>query len=76
MACAPCLPVTAGEIQCRALGVAAYAFDDNGRPVIDEVGEFVITRPMPSMPLYFWNDPGDTRYIESYFERGRRCAGW
>src|SRR5690606_13245155 len=68
VASAPCLPVTAGEIQCRELGVAAYAFDDGGRPVLDEVGELVITRPMPSMPLYFWNDPGNKRYLESYFE--------
>ena len=68
VACAPTLPVTAGEIQCRELGVAAYAFNDDGRPVVDEVGELVITKPMPSMPLYFWNDPGNKRYIESYFE--------
>ncbi|TFL10009.1 acetoacetate--CoA ligase [Pusillimonas caeni] len=73
VACAPCLPVTAGEIQCRELGVAAYAFDDGGRPVIDEVGELVITRPMPSMPLYFWSDPGNARYIENYFETFPGC---
>ena len=68
VACAPSLPVHAGEIQCPELGVAAYAFDDAGRPVVDEVGELVITKPMPSMPLYFWNDPGNRRYRESYFE--------
>lgn len=68
VACAPILPVTAGEIQCRELGVAAYAFDDNGHAVIDEVGELVITKPMPSMPIYFWGDPEQTRYRESYFE--------
>jgi len=68
VACAPTLPVHAGEIQCRELGVAAYAFNDAGQPVIDEVGELVITQPMPSMPLYFWNDPGHQRYRESYFE--------
>lgn len=67
VACAPSLPVHAGEIQCPELGVAAYAFDDAGRPVVDEVGELVITKPMPSMPLYFWNDPEDQRYRESYF---------
>jgi acetoacetyl-CoA synthetase len=59
--------VHAGEIQCRCLGVKAEAFDAQGQPVIDEVGELVITAPMPSMPLFFWNDPGNQRYIESYF---------
>jgi acetoacetyl-CoA synthetase len=68
VACAPTLPVTAGEIQCAELGVAAYAFNDAGNPVVDEVGELVITKPMPSMPLYFWNDPNNKRYRESYFE--------
>ena len=68
VACAPTLPVTAGEIQCAELGVAAQAWSDAGRPVHDEVGELVITKPMPSMPLFFWNDPGDQRYRESYFE--------
>jgi acetoacetyl-CoA synthetase len=68
VACAPTLPVSAGEIQCAELGVAAYAFNDAGQPVIDEVGELVITQPMPSMPLYFWNDEGGKRYKESYFE--------
>jgi acetoacetyl-CoA synthetase len=68
VACAPTLPVTAGEIQCAELGVAAQAWDDAGRPVRDAVGELVITQPMPSMPLFFWNDPGDRRYRESYFE--------
>jgi acetoacetyl-CoA synthetase len=68
VACAPTLPVTAGEIQCAELGVAAYAFNDAGKPVVDEVGELVITQPMPSMPLYFWADPQGTRYRESYFE--------
>lgn len=68
VACAPTLPVTAGEIQCRELGVAAYAFNEQGQAVVDEVGELVITKPMPSMPLFFWNDPGNQRYFESYFE--------
>ncbi|MEY2952741.1 MAG: hypothetical protein RLZZ401_828, partial [Pseudomonadota bacterium] len=68
VACAPTLPVRAGEIQCAELGVAAYAFNDAGQPVIDEVGELVVTQPMPSMPLYFWNDEGGKRYQESYFE--------
>lgn len=64
----PILPLHAGEMQCRYLGVAAYALDDDGRPLDDEVGELVITEPMPSMPLYFWNDPDGSRYRESYFE--------
>jgi acetoacetyl-CoA synthetase len=64
----PALPVRAGEIQAPSLGVAVKAFNDRGESVIDEVGELVITEPMPSMPLRFWNDPGDVRYRESYFE--------
>ncbi|MFO7274568.1 MAG: acetoacetate--CoA ligase [Bacillota bacterium] len=64
----PLLPVYAGELQCRCLGADVQAFDEQGRPVIDEVGELVIVQPMPSMPLFFWNDPGDRRYRESYFE--------
>ncbi len=68
VACAPILPVTAGEIQCRELGVAAYAFDETGHALIEEVGELVITKPMPSMPIYFWGDPEHRRYRESYFE--------
>jgi acetoacetyl-CoA synthetase len=64
----PILPVTAGEMQCAMLGVAARAFDDQGRALVGMVGELVITEPMPSMPLYFWNDPDGTRYRESYFE--------
>jgi acetoacetyl-CoA synthetase len=62
------LPVYAGEIQARALGCAAFAFDERGREIIDEVGELVITQPMPSMPVYFWNDPEGQRYRESYFD--------
>ncbi len=61
------LPVYAGEIQCRCLGASVEAYDADGRPVVDEVGELVITRPMPSMPVYFWNDEGGRRYRESYF---------
>ncbi|WP_025917840.1 acetoacetate--CoA ligase [Herminiimonas sp. CN] len=68
VACAPTLPVHAGEIQCAELGVAAYAFNEAGQAVTDEVGELVITQPMPSMPLYFWNDADGRRYRESYFE--------
>lgn len=64
----PLLPVYAGEMQCRALGVSVHALDDQGEPVIDQVGELVVTKPMPSMPLYFWNDPGNKRYLDSYFD--------
>jgi acetoacetyl-CoA synthetase len=64
----PLLPVTAGEMQCRFLGCAVHAFNDAGQPVTDEVGELVVTEPFPTMPLYFWNDPGGARYRESYFE--------
>ena len=68
VACAPSLPVVAGEIQCRELGVAAYAFNEAGQSVVNEVGELVITKPMPSMPVFFWNDKDNQRYLESYFE--------
>lgn len=64
----PTWPVYAGEIQCRALGCSLEAFNEDGKPVTGEVGEMVITQPMPSMPVYFWNDPQHTRYLESYFE--------
>ncbi len=63
----PLLPVRRGELQCRALGASVQAFDEQGKPVIGRLGELVITEPMPSMPLRFWNDPGDRRYRESYF---------
>jgi acetoacetyl-CoA synthetase len=66
--CCPTLPVYAGEMQCRGLGVATYAFNDAGEPVYDEVGELVCAQPIPSMPLYFWGDEGGKRYHESYFE--------
>ncbi len=62
------LPIYAGEIQGAALGADVKAFNESGESVVDEMGELVITRPMPSMPLFFWNDPGDERYRASYFE--------
>ncbi|HEU5437889.1 MAG TPA: acetoacetate--CoA ligase [Ktedonobacterales bacterium] len=62
------LPVRAGEIQCRCLGCAVEAWDEAGQPIVNEVGELVITQPMPSMPIYFWNDGDGRRYRESYFE--------
>ncbi len=64
----PVLPVYSGEIQARCLGAAVEAWDEDGRPLTGEVGELVITEPMPSMPLFFWNDPDGARYRESYFE--------
>jgi len=60
-------PVYAGEIQGRALGMDVHAWDEAGNELIDTVGELVLTSPAPSMPLFFWNDPDDTRYRESYF---------
>jgi acetoacetyl-CoA synthetase len=66
--CCPILPVKAGELQCRCLGVNAQAFDPQGNILADQVGELVITDPMPSMPLYLWNDTADKRYQESYFD--------
>ena len=64
----PTQPVYAGEIQGRSLGVAAYAFNEKGESVIDQVGELVLTEPMPSMPICFWNDKDGSRYRESYFD--------
>jgi acetoacetyl-CoA synthetase len=64
----PLLPVRAGELQARGLGARVEAFDENGNAVGDDVGELVITEPMPSMPIYFWNDPEGERYRESYFD--------
>jgi acetoacetyl-CoA synthetase len=65
---APILPVYAGEIQCKCLGAEVKAFNEEGKPVVGEVGELVITKPMPSMPLYLWGDSDGSRYRESYFE--------
>lgn len=65
----PLLPVYQGEIQCRCLGCAMDSWDEAGHPVPPgEVGEMVVTKPMPSMPVFFWNDPGGARYRSSYFE--------
>ncbi|QMU70821.1 acetoacetate--CoA ligase [Streptacidiphilus sp. P02-A3a] len=64
----PTLPVYLGEIQAPCLGVAVESWDAQGKPLTGEVGELVVTRPMPSMPLGFWNDPDGARYRESYFE--------
>ncbi len=64
----PLLPVYAGEIQCRCLGANIEALDPFGHTLTGEVGELVITEPMPSMPVQFWNDPGGLRYNSSYFD--------
>jgi len=64
----PMLPVYAGEIQARTLGMDVHVWNESGEEVIDEVGELVVTRPFPSMPICFWNDPENRRYHESYFE--------
>ena len=64
----PLLPVNAGELQARSLGARVEAFDEAGRSVVGETGELVLTAPLPSMPIFFWNDPDGTRYRESYFE--------
>jgi len=63
----PLLPVYPGEIQCRALGAKVESFDEHGRSVVGQVGELVVTEPLPSMPLFFWNDPDGERYRDSYF---------
>ena len=64
----PVLPVYLGELQARALGADLHAFDEEGREVIEEVGELVLTQPMPSMPLRFWDDPDGSRLREAYFD--------
>ena len=63
----PILPVYKGELQGRALGCKVEAFNEDGEPVLDEVGELVITEPMPSMPVFFWGDEDGSRYRDSYF---------
>ena len=65
----PMAPVWRGEIQTRGLGMAVEVFDDDGRPIRGEKGELVCTRPFPSMPVGFWNDPDGSRYHAAYFER-------
>ncbi len=64
----PVLPVWRGEIQARGLGLAVEVFDESGRPVRGEKGELVCTKAFPSMPVGFWNDPGDEKYRAAYFE--------
>jgi acetoacetyl-CoA synthetase len=74
------LPMVAGEMQCRFLGVSVEAWNEQGKPVIDEVGELVVTQPLPSMPPYFWGDKDHQRYLGSYFDtfpagQGRKPGG-
>ncbi|MEJ7751117.1 MAG: acetoacetate--CoA ligase, partial [Thermoleophilaceae bacterium] len=64
----PTLPVHLGELQARALGAKVEAFDEQGEPLMGEMGELVITEPMPSMPVFFWDDPNGERLRESYFD--------
>jgi acetoacetyl-CoA synthetase len=64
----PVLPVHLGELQARSLGADLHAFDEQGRPVVEQVGELVLTQPMPSMPLRFWGDEDGSRLHEAYFD--------
>ena len=68
VASAPDVPVWLGELSCRALGAAVRAFDDDGNEVVEQVGELVVTQPMPSMPVFFWNDPHGARLRDAYFD--------
>ena len=74
------LPQEPGVMQCRLLGCAVEAWNERGEPVLGDVGELVCSQPIPSMPLYFWGDVGNTRYLASYFEmyppgHGRKPGG-
>jgi acetoacetyl-CoA synthetase len=74
------LPLKAGEMQCRLLGCAVESWNEQGEPVMDAVGELVCTQPITSMPLYFWGDVSNTRYLSSYFDmypagHGRQPGG-
>jgi acetoacetyl-CoA synthetase len=73
----PGLPVWRGEIQAKTLGMAIEVFDENGKPLAGEKGELVCVKPFPSMPVGFWNDPGDAKYRAAYFEKfpGVWCHG-
>jgi acetoacetyl-CoA synthetase len=62
------LPLVPGEMQCRLLGCAVESWSEQGQPIAGDVGELVCTQPIPSMPLYFWNDKNNTRYLSSYFD--------
>lgn len=64
----PMGPVYAGELQCRGLAMDVLAFDDDGKPIIEEEGELVCAAPFPSMPIYFWDDPDNKKYLSAYFD--------
>ncbi len=65
----PMGPVYTGELQCRGLGMAVYAYDDTGKPVVDQQAELVCTAPFPSMPIYFWGDEDGSKYHSAYFDQ-------
>jgi acetoacetyl-CoA synthetase len=65
----PILPVYSEEIQCRGLGMKVEAFDEEGNPKVGKKGELICTKPFPSMPVFFWNDPDGKKYKTAYFER-------
>ncbi len=74
------LPLVPGEMQCRLLGCAVESWSEQGQPIAGDVGELVCTQPIPSMPLYFWSDKNNTRYLSSYFDmypagHGRKPGG-
>jgi acetoacetyl-CoA synthetase len=73
----PTVPIVAGELSCLALGVAVEAWREDGEPVLGEPGELVVTKPMPSMPVAFWDDPDGSRYRNAYFDKypGVWCHG-
>jgi acetoacetyl-CoA synthetase len=73
----PLVPIRAGELNVIALGVAAEAWGDNGHAVTEEAGELVVTKPMPSMPVFFWNDADGAKYHNAYFDKydGVWCHG-
>jgi len=64
----PMMPVYAGELQCRGLGMKVEAFDENGKPVLNQQGELVCSAPSPSMPIYFWDDSDGKKYKSAYFD--------
>lgn len=63
----PMLPVYSGELQCRGLGMKIASYDENGKPALNNQGELVCAAPSPPMPIYFWNDPENVRYLDAYF---------
>ena len=72
----PSLPVKRGRIQCRGLGMAVDALDENGQPIRNQKGELVCTKPAPSMPVMFWNDPEGKKYKDAYFPNLPKSNTW